>query len=62
MDSFAILIPLAAITVFTVWFAIRLTSLIKADGYGLRSSSGLPRDWSPTPELPSTPYVVKPHA
>lgn len=55
------LLILAAITVFTAWFALRLASLIKSDGYGFRSSSGLPRDWSPTPDLPSTSYLVKPH-
>lgn len=62
MNSFAVIISLAAIMAFTAWFTWRLTSIIKADGYGFRSSSGLPRDWSPTPELPSVPYVVKPHA
>jgi hypothetical protein len=55
------LLLIAAITVFTVWFAAKLASIIKSDGYGFRSASGLPRDWSPTTDLPSTPYVVKPH-
>ncbi len=61
MNSLAVVIlALAAITVFTVWFAWKLISIIKADGYGLRSSSGLPRDWAPR-ETPSTAYSVKPH-
>ncbi|MBA3310570.1 MAG: hypothetical protein H0U28_11060 [Nocardioidaceae bacterium] len=37
-----------------------IAHLIRMDGHGLRSSSGLPRDWAP-PELPSTPYNVKRH-
>lgn len=37
-----------------------LAAVIKADGYGFRATSGLPRDWSPA-ELPSTPYALKPH-
>jgi hypothetical protein len=52
---------LATIGALTLVFGWRLLAIIKADGYGLRSSSGLPRDWSPAPELPSTPYLVKPH-
>jgi hypothetical protein len=50
----------AAVTVFSVWLVWRLASIIKADGYGFRSSSGLPRDWAP-PESQSIPYSVKPH-
>jgi hypothetical protein len=60
METLLIWLPVLAITAFTVWFLWRLALLIKADGYGFRSSSGLPNDWSP-PELPSTPYVAKPH-
>jgi len=45
---------------FGVWYGLRLFQLIRTDGYGPRSSSGLPRDWSP-PELPSTPYSTKAH-
>ena len=61
MTTFAIQIPLAvAAAVAIVWLAIRFAALIKADGYGFRSSSGLPRDWAP-PETPSMPYNVKPH-
>ena len=52
----------AAIGVFALAFGWRLVSIIKADGYGLRSASGLPRDWSPEPDLPSFSYTVKPHA
>lgn len=60
MYPFAALTLLFAFAAFSVWFSWRLTTIIKADGYGFRSSSGLPRDWAP-PELPSTPYSVKPH-
>jgi hypothetical protein len=46
----------------TVWFLVHLVSLIKSDGYGFRSSSGLPKDWAPPElDLPSVPYSVKPH-
>ncbi len=58
MDSFAVLTACAV--ALAAWFGWRLATLIRADGYGFRSSSGLPRDWAP-PELPSTPYAVKPH-
>jgi hypothetical protein len=51
----------AAIGVFALAFGWRLVSIIKADGYGFRTSSGLPRDWSPSPDLPSFSYVAKPH-
>ncbi len=60
MNSLALLVMVATATTLIVWFALRLTSFIKADGYGFRSSSGLPRDWAPA-DLPSTPYVAKPH-
>ncbi len=59
MNEFATSVVLATIA-FSVWYGHRLFTLIKNDGYGLRSSSGLPRDWAP-PELPSTPYSAKPH-
>ncbi len=60
MDPVAVLLPLGIVAAVTGWFGWRLAALVKADGYGFRSSSGLPRDWAP-PELPSTPYAVKPH-
>jgi hypothetical protein len=60
MNTLALL-SFASIAIFTLVLGWRLVSIVKADGYGFRSSSGLPRDWSPTPELPSTPYLVKPH-
>ncbi len=60
MTALALVVPLASLAVWSLWFGWRLTSIIKADGYGFRSSSGLPRDWAPT-ELPSTPYVARPH-
>jgi hypothetical protein len=60
MNTLAI-ISFAAIGVFALAFGWRLVSFIKADGYGFRSASGLPRDWSPEPDLPSVPYLVKPH-
>jgi hypothetical protein len=47
------------------YLAAQYLKFIKSDGYGRRSSSGLPRDWKPrdwaTPDLPSTPYQAKPH-
>jgi hypothetical protein len=61
MTTLTVLPAVAAIAIFSAWFAVRLISIVKADGYGFRSSSGLPRDWSPSPDLPSTPYVAKPH-
>lgn len=57
--SFALVAAGVALALLFGW---RLLAIIKADGYGLRSSSGLPRDWSPSTDLPSTPYAVKPHA
>ncbi len=60
MTIFAVVILGAAVAVAAVWLAVRLTAIIKADGYGLRAASGLPRDWAP-PELPSTPYSKKAH-
>jgi hypothetical protein len=50
-----------AVGVVAVAFGRWLFSFIKADGYGLRTASGLPRDWSPSSDLPSIPYSVKPH-
>lgn len=44
----------------STWFGWWLAGVIKADGYGFRAASGLPKDWAP-PELPSTPYSAKPH-
>ncbi len=52
---------IVALVATAVWFAVHLAALVKADGYGFRAASGLPRDWSPSPDLPSTPYVEKPH-
>ncbi len=60
MDLLQMLILFLIVSAVSSWFSWRLTMMIKADGYGFRSSSGLPRDWSPA-ELPSTPYSVKPH-
>lgn len=50
-----------AVVAAVVWATARLTAFVKADGYGFRAASGLPRDWSPSPDLPSTPYVDKAH-
>jgi hypothetical protein len=61
MTSFAVLIPLVVAAALSVWYGVRLFQIIKTDGYAFRAASGLPRDWSPTPDLPSTPYVKKPH-
>lgn len=52
---------LAAVVATSAWFAARLVAIVKADGYGFRAASGLPRDWSPSSDLPSTSYVDKPH-
>ena len=60
MNTFASPVLWALLTVvLTSWLAWQLMSLIKRDGYGLRSASGLPRDWAP-PERPSTPYSITP--
>ncbi len=53
--AIAIMTALAVAALFA-----EIAHLIRMDGYGFRSSSGLPRDWAP-PDLPSTPYNVKPH-
>jgi hypothetical protein len=61
MSTFAVLLTLVATAFVAVWFGVRLAHMIKADGYGFRAASGLPRDWSPIADLPSTSYVEKPH-
>lgn len=60
MTTIAMVLTVAAVLTGAVWFAVRLTALIRSDGYGFRASSGLPRDWAPQ-DLPSTSYVDKPH-
>ena len=60
MTTFAAL-ALVAAAVLAVWYLWRLFRIVKTDGHIFRASSGLPRDWSPSPDLPSVPYVVKPH-
>jgi hypothetical protein len=62
VDHFVVVLLIAAAaTALSLWFGWRLATIVRADGYGfLRASSGLPRDWAP-PDLPSTPYSVKPH-
>ncbi len=60
MDFLSVDAVYAAFAAGSAWFGWRLATIIKRDGYGFRSSSGLPRDWAPA-ELPSTPYSVKPH-
>jgi hypothetical protein len=60
METVRELLVAAVVLGTSGWFGWWLTGIIKADGYGFRASSGLPRDWAP-PELPSTPYSVKPH-
>lgn len=59
MEDITLLGLFAGISV-SGWYLLHLLHVIKADGYGFRSSSGLPKDWAP-PELPSTPYSAKPH-
>lgn len=61
MTIFAVLLTLVATGIAASWFGVRLTHLIKSDGYGFRATSGLPRDWSPSVDLPSTSYIEKPH-
>ena len=61
MTFFAVLLTLVAAAIAAAWFGVRLAHMIKSDGYGFRAASGLPRDWSPSTELPSTPYIEKPH-
>ncbi len=60
MTTFAVVVLGAAMVAVAAWFAVRLIMLIRADGYGFRAASGLPRDWAP-PELPSTPYSQQAH-
>jgi hypothetical protein len=52
---------LVASTVLAAWYLWRLFRIVRSDGHIFRASSGLPRDWSPSPDLPSVPYTVKPH-
>jgi hypothetical protein len=61
MTFFAVILTLAAAAIAFAWFGVRLTNLIKSDGYGFRAASGLPRDWSPSADLPSTSYTEKVH-
>ena len=61
MTFFAVLLTLAAAAIAFAWFGVRLAHMIKADGYGFRAASGLPRDWSPSVDLPSTSYAEKLH-
>jgi hypothetical protein len=60
MNALAALVLVAA-TAFAVWYLWKLFRIVKTDGHIFRAASGLPRDWSPSPDLPSIPYVVKPH-
>ncbi len=59
MTTYVVLLA-ATVAVVVAWFVVRLVTIIRADGYGFRAASGLPRDWAP-PELPSTPYSTKAH-
>lgn len=61
MASFAVLLPLVTVALLIVWFGVRFTRMVKKDGYGFRAASGLPRDWSPSVDLPSTSYAERPH-
>jgi hypothetical protein len=53
-------LALVAAGVLAAWYLWRLFRLVKTDGHVGRASSGLPHDWSPSADLPSLPYVVKP--
>jgi hypothetical protein len=61
MTDIATLISVIVGALLALGYGIRLAHVIKSDGYGFRSTSGLPRDWSPSHDLPSTPYIKKPH-
>ena len=61
MTFFAVLLTLVAAAIAVAWFGVRLAHMIKSDGYGFRAASGLPRDWSPSADLPSTSYTEKVH-
>lgn len=61
------LLALVAVIVLSgaaVAFGVFLARVVRADGYGYRASSGLPRDWKPRDwtdgRLPSTPYSSTP--
>jgi hypothetical protein len=54
-------VALIAAMAGAAWYLWRLFRIVRSDGSILRASSGLPRDWSPSPDLPSLPYTVKPH-
>jgi len=60
MTTLAIVILGVVAVAAALWFAARLRAMVKADGYGFRAASGLPRDWAPA-DLPSTPYSTKAH-
>jgi hypothetical protein len=60
MNTLAAL-AMMAVTAVAVWYLWRLVRIVKSDGHIFRASSGLPRDWSPAPDLPSIPYTAKPH-
>jgi hypothetical protein len=60
MNPIAALAVVAAV-VAAAWYLWRLVQYVRSDGHIRRASSGLPRDWSPSPDLPSYPYTVKPH-
>ncbi|MBA2772919.1 MAG: hypothetical protein H0U36_02590 [Nocardioidaceae bacterium] len=61
METILAVIGAVSVGALAVWGTVRLAAFVKADGYGFRAASGLPRDWSPSPDLPSTPYVQKAH-
>ncbi|HSS68276.1 MAG TPA: hypothetical protein VLK34_06965 [Nocardioidaceae bacterium] len=60
MNTLAAVAVIAAMAV-AAWYLVRLARMVRSDGYTFRASSGLPRDWSPSPDLPSLPYIAKPH-
>jgi hypothetical protein len=59
MNTLAALVIVAAAV--AAWYLWRLFRIVRTDGHIFRAASGLPRDWSPSPDLPSLPYSVKPH-
>ncbi len=58
------LVAVSVLAVAAAAFGAFLVRMVRADGYGHRASSGLPRDWKPSDwsadQLPSTPYSTTP--
>lgn len=58
-----VLVAVCLLAVASLAFGVFFVRMVRADGYGYRASSGLPRDWKPrdwSTGLPSTPYSSTP--